>query len=234
MVPFSNSKTMPKNTVKTECDRCGTCCTKGGPALHYVDQKLVLNNRLKPEHLITIRKGEPVISLSIANPEPAQTEIVKIKGRGTEWTCLFFNEKETKCTIYEERPLECSLLKCWETEDLEKVAGKNLLDRHDIIAPEDPIIPFIEAIDEQCSLDRLPQLLSALRMENSRQQAMAELTSLVNIDLAIRLQAFAEFDFSLDQELFFLGRPIFKILNQFGIETHEANGTCSLSLIPSR
>jgi Fe-S-cluster containining protein len=224
---------MSKNIIKTECDRCGTCCTKGGPALHYGDKKLLLNNRLKPEHLLTIRKGEPVISLSTENPEPAQSEIVKLKGRGSEWACLFFQKNEAKCTIYEERPLECTLLKCWETKDLEQVAGKSLMSRFDIIAPHDPIIPFIEASDEQCSLERLPRLLSALSRENTRLQAMADLTSLVNADLAIRLQAFAEFHFSLDLELFYFGRPIFKILDQFGITTHEANGTCSLSLAPS-
>ena len=224
---------MSKNTIKTECDRCGICCTKGGPSLHCEDKNLLLNNRLNLEHLITIRKGEPVLSLSTGSPEPNQSEIVKIKGRGTEWTCIFFQEKEAKCTKYEDRPLECSLLKCWETADLEKVAGKSLLNRYDILAPQDPIIPFTKAIDEQCPLEKLDLMLSGLSRENSRHQAMADLTHLVNTDLAIRSQAFAELRFSLDLELFFFGRPIFKILNQYGIETHEVNGTCILSLIPS-
>lgn len=224
---------MSKNTIKTECDRCGICCTKGGPSLHYDDRNLLLNNRLNLEHLITIRKGEPVLSLSTGDPEPTQSEIVKIKGRGTEWTCIFFQKKEAKCTIYENRPLECTLLKCWDTENLENVVGRNLLSRYDIIASQDPIVPFIKAIDEQCLLENLAQQLSALSRENSRHQAMADLTHLVNTDLAIRSQAFAELRFSLDLELFFFGRPLFKILNQYGIETHEANGTSTLSLIPS-
>jgi Fe-S-cluster containining protein len=221
---------MRENIIKTECDRCGICCTKGGPALHYDDRVLLQDNFLQAEHLITIRKGEPALSLPTGNPEPTQSEIVKIKGRGTEWTCLFFQEKGAKCTIYEHRPLECTLLKCWDTENLEKVGGRNLLSRYDIIPPYDPIIPFLKAIDEKCSLGNLALHLSALNRENSRQQAMNELTSLVNTDLAIRSQAFADLHFSLNLELFFFGRPLFKILAQFGINTHEKNGFCSLSL----
>jgi Fe-S-cluster containining protein len=224
---------MTGNETKTACDRCGTCCIKGGPALHYDDRPLLQNNFLNREHLITIRKGEPVLAVSSANPESAQSEIVKIKGRGVEWSCVFFQEKESQCAIYDHRPLECSLLQCWDTENLEKVAGRNLLSRYDIVAPHDPIIPFLNAIDAKCSLENLALLLSALTMKNSRQQALTELTGLVNTDLAIRAQALAEFHFSLDLELFFFGRPLFKILHQFGIETHDVNGICSLTLSPS-
>ena len=224
---------MTGNKTKTECDRCGTCCIKGGPALHYEDRTLLLNNCLAQEHLITVRKGEPVFSLSAENPEPAHSEIVKVKGRGSEWTCLFFQEKDASCAIYEHRPLECSLLKCWDTADLEKVAGRSLLSRYDIIAPHDPLLPFIKNHDERCSLENLALLLSAVSREGSQQQAITDLTGLVNTDMAIRSQAYAKSRFSLDLELFFFGRPLFKILNQFDIETHEENGICNLSLASS-
>ena len=224
---------MAGNNRKTECDRCGTCCIKGGPALHYEDRTLLENNVLNPAHLISIRKGEPVFSPSAENPEPAQSEIVKIKGRGMEWTCLFLQEKDAACAIYEHRPLECSLLKCWETADLEKVAGINLLSRYDIIAPQEPVLPFIKIHDEKCSLEKLALLLSAVKRESSQSQAAADLTRLVNTDMALRAQACARFNFNLDLELFFFGRPLFIILNQFGIETHEKNGVWSLSFSAS-
>jgi Fe-S-cluster containining protein len=221
---------MTENTSKKACDCCGTCCKEGGPALHYEDRALLQNNRLNRKHLITIRKGEPVFSLAAENPEPAHSEIIKIKGRGAEWTCLFFQEKGAKCVIYEHRPLECSVLKCWETADIEKVAGRNLLSRYDLLAPHDPLLPYIKAHDDKCSLENLALMLSALNSESSQPVAADSLTRLVNIDLAIRSQACARFHFSLDLELFFFGRPFFKILNQFGIDLHEENGICSLSL----
>jgi Fe-S-cluster containining protein len=224
---------MTENITRKACNRCGTCCIKGGPALHHKDRELLQNNMLRLEHLITIRKGEPVFSLAAETPEPAQSEIIKIKGRGTEWTCFFFQENSTKCDIYEHRPLECSLLKCWETADLEKIAGRHLLSRYDIIEPHDPILPFIKAHDDKCSLENLTPVLSEVNSKDSQQEALHILTRLVNTDLALRSQACMRFHFSLDLELFFFGRPFFKILNQFGINMHEENGVCSLSLASS-
>ena len=216
------------NTAKTECDRCGTCCINGGPALHYEDITLLQNNILNREHLITIRKGEPVFSPGTEKLEPAESELVKIKGKGIEWICIFFKEKEAACAIYNHRPLECTLLKCWEPADLEMIAGRKLLSRHDIIAPDDPLLPFITKHDDICSLESLDRLLTALDRENSQQQAITELTALVNADMTLRAQADARFHLSLDLELFYFGRPLFKILDQFGIKTYEENGVCRL------
>ena len=221
---------MAENITKTACDRCGTCCIKGGPALHHEDRKFLQSNLLNPEHLITIRKGEPIFSLAAENPESAQSEIIKIKGRGTEWTCFFFQETGTKCLIYEKRPLECSLLKCWETADLEKVAGRNLLSRYDIITPHDPVLPYIKAHDDKCSLDNFTRMLSAVKDKHSQNEAIDVLARLVHADLTIRSRACERFHFSLDLELFYFGRPVFKILNKFGINMHEENGVCFLSM----
>ena len=226
----TNIQIITVDTIKTECDRCGTCCEKGGPTLHYEDRTLLQNNLLKPEQLITIRKGEPVFSLDAEDPTPAQSELVKIKGSGSKWTCMFLQENEAACTIYEHKPLECSLLKCWDTLDLEEVAGINLLSRYDIIATHDPVLPFIKIHEEKCSLENLNLLLSALNREYSQPQAITDLTALVNSDLAIRSQAYAKYRFGLDLELFYFGRPLFKILEQFGLKPLEKNGICSLSL----
>ena len=221
---------MLENNTKTACARCGTCCIKGGPALHFEDRTLLQHNFLDQEHLITIRKGEPVVSPSAVNPEPAQAEIVKIRGKGSDWTCLFFKEEEAACAIYKHRPLECSLLKCWAPEELEKIAGRKLLSRHDIIARHEPVLPFIKEQNDTCSLENLDRLLGAVHHESTRHDALTHLTGLVNTDLAIRARARARLHCSLALELFFFGRPLFIILHQFGIETHEENGVCRLSL----
>ena len=43
-----------------ECRRCGTCCEKGGPALHGEDRPLVDRGQVPARCLFTIRAGEPV------------------------------------------------------------------------------------------------------------------------------------------------------------------------------
>jgi Fe-S-cluster containining protein len=219
---------MPNRRIKTECDRCGTCCLKGGPALHHEDMKLLRNGLIKPGHLITVRQGEPVFSLNARHSEPARSELVKIKGTGREWTCLFYMATETSCAIYRDRPLECSLLKCWDTMDLENVAGRNLISRYDILAPQDPLLPFIKTHDEICSLAHLGPLLAAVKKKKSHHQAMIDLTELVQRDLEIRTRAYGTFHFSLDLELFYFGRPLFTILSQFGIDAHEERGIVHL------
>lgn len=215
---------------KTECDRCGTCCLKGGPALHIEDRELIHSGRLKPEHLITIRKGEPVFSPAAYRPEPAQSEIIKIKGRGADWTCLFFSAPYSSCSIYEHRPLECSLLKCWDTTALEKVAAKGLLSRFDILAPQEPLLPLIKKHEHECSLERLEQLLADLQGKDFPEKVIAELTDLVNRDLKIRTRACDTFHVSLTLELFFFGRPLFKILEQFGVESHGTMDSLRLAV----
>ncbi len=215
--------------TKTECDRCGTCCTKGGPALHIEDKLLLHNKLLKSEHLITIRKGEPVFSPASENPEPAESEIVKIKGKGREWTCFFYIDQDDRCAIYAHRPIECSLLKCWDTADLENVAGKDLLSRFDIIDQDDPLLPFIKDHEKKCSLENLGALLSRLQDDNTKMQALNKLTGLVNTDLILRTKACKKLHLSLQLELFFFGRPLFKILEELGITMHSQNGVYRLS-----
>ena len=46
----------------TGCMRCGTCCTKGGPALHKEDKDILLDGHIGRERLVTIRKGELAFS----------------------------------------------------------------------------------------------------------------------------------------------------------------------------
>lgn len=215
-------------THQKECRRCGTCCLKGGPALHPEDLSLLQDKYLLKEDLITIRQGEPLITLSGGNPQSAPADLIKIRGRGAEWTCLFFDRQNTACMIYDHRPLECALLQCWDTAELEKVAGENLLKRHDIIEMHDPVIPFIAEQNEQCPLHMLGKLLITATHAQDLFGAMTHLTEMVNADLAIRLRAREKLRFSLELELFYFGRPLFIILKQFGIMAREEHGALTL------
>lgn len=216
------------STLQKECRRCGTCCIKGGPALHPEDLSLLQDKYLLKEDLITIRQGEPLLTLSGGNPQSAPAELIKIRGRGAEWTCLFFDRQNTACMIYDHRPLECALLQCWDTTKLEKVAGENLLKRHDIIEMHDPVIPFIAEQNEQCPLHMLGKLLIRATHGQDLSGAMTHLTELVNADLAIRSRAHEKLRFSLELELFYFGRPLFIILKQFGIMAREEHGALML------
>ncbi len=63
------------------CHRCGTCCEKGGPALHHGDKALVEEGRIPAKYLFTIRKGEPAHDNVKGNTLFAQTDLIKIKSK---------------------------------------------------------------------------------------------------------------------------------------------------------
>ena len=218
---------MNKTRLKTKCERCGTCCKKGGPALHDEDKKLLEQKYIDRENLITIRKGEPVFSLEENMVEWTENEIVKLKGTRAEWSCIYYEQEHSSCSNYQHRPLECNLLKCWDTTELEAIAGKRLLNRIDIISENEPVMNYIQRHEKECSLIILRKLMtqSQKTFENN---ILAELTELVNKDLAIRSEVLADLNLTLDLELFYFGRPVFKILSQFGLIPREINGKINL------
>jgi Fe-S-cluster containining protein len=220
---FYHLSAMSKRKLKTECERCGTCCMKGGPALHVEDRYLLQQKFIKPESLITIRKGEPVFSLDETKPYWAQNEIIKLRGKQRQWSCIFYDQDSFSCSIYHHRPVECILLKCWDTVALERLAGKNLLSRIDIISSHEPVMQYIQRHEKECNLE----IFDKLNIKQNRtidKNTLAELTALVNKDLAIRSEAILDLNLNLDLELFYFGRPMFKILSQFSLIPREANG----------
>jgi len=214
---------MSEAGLKTQCDRCGTCCLGGGPALHKEDAELLKNKIIGRESLVSIRKGEPVIHPGQNRPVWSPTEIIKLKGKPSEWTCIFYDGNNSSCLIYQNRPIECVLLKCWDTAELHEIAGRDLLSRSDIIGKDEPVMQHINTHENECSLEILTRL--NLDRENSvDRETLAKLNELVNRDLQLRARAQKNLSLSLELELFYFGRPVFTILSQFSLLPREVNG----------
>ena len=208
--------------MKTACDRCGTCCRQGGPALHGEDRKLVLSGRLKFEDLITVRRGELAVEPLAVKPTPVKQEFLKIQGRGADWCCTLYDEESSLCTIYEDRPLACELLECWNPDAVLAITGQDLLTRFDCIGEEDPLLPVIRFHEEQCSCPDMHEIEEQLEGGGLGQNRLAELTAVVNMDLAIRERAIHDFGLSVPLELFYFGRPLFHLLAPLGIRCRES------------
>jgi Fe-S-cluster containining protein len=213
----------------TSCIRCGTCCTKGGPTLHAGDRQIILDGHIRTEHLITIRKGELAYMPPREELQPVQQELVKIAGKGSGWECLFLNKPMSSCMIYANRPLECRILKCWDTSHLLSVIYKDLLKRADIINPGDPLLKLIEVHEKKCAIQEMENILSSLSDKNDKSKSLKELAQLVQEDLFIRSRAVSEFALTLALEIFILGRPLFKLLSGRGILVQEKQGKIYLS-----
>ncbi|MCL6449619.1 MAG: YkgJ family cysteine cluster protein [Armatimonadetes bacterium] len=200
------------NKNRDQCLRCGTCCLKGGPVLHHEDKWLLREGRIGYQNLITIRKGERAYDSINDILKPVERELVKVRGTGKEWSCCFYDRKNSACTIYEHRFLECRLLKCWDPSALAEVAGKNTITREDIINAHDPIREVIAMHEQACPYEEVEKLVAGLSRERERAESLVRLNTLVRRDLAIRTYAISELGLREEFELFIFGRPLFKVL----------------------
>ncbi len=218
-------KSMPpkKREHRTECIRCGTCCEKGGPALHTEDKPLVEDGCIHTNHLYTIRKGERVHDNVRDCLVPAVSDIIKIKGKSQSWECVFFRAADKTCGIYERRPQECRILKCWDTHDIETYYQKTRLTRLDVLADMAELWELIQLHEENCSHDMINTAIRNLDM-NFGQQASEDIIAAVQYDRTIR-QLVTERGQVTDEMLDFLfGRPLTQALKTAGCRIERIDG----------
>jgi len=151
--------------------------------------------------------------------EPVPVELLKIRGQGSGWACLFFAEANNGCTIYAHRPATCRILKCWQPESLLATIYQNTLRRADLINPNDPILAEIARHEQACPGKEFTGLLA-----DTDRDSLARLTEMVRADLAIRGEVAQKVGISLEMEFFLFGRPLFKQLTGSGIECVAENG----------
>lgn len=222
---MSKSNQKAKNTT---CRRCGTCCRKGGPSFHLEDKMLIEKGIIPSKYIYTIRKGERCYDNIKKCLLPASSDILKLKEAKGSRTCVFFNEKDEDCTIYDDRPMECRTLKCWDTAEIEKMYAKNRLTRKDLISPIEGLWELIEEHQERCSYDMLKFFINALDKDN-RQESLEGILNIIEYDNKIR--AFTVQKAGLDPRLtdFLFGRPITETIKIYGINIKEKRGKYILS-----
>lgn len=208
--------TAPKETAVSTCQRCGTCCQKGGPSFHQADKALIESGEIPSKYLYTIRKGEMAYDNVRQCLEPVGSDIIKIKGKGNSWTCLFFDEAQAACTIYDNRPIECRALKCWDTAELEALYAQKRLKRKDLLADIEGLWDLIKNHQQRCNYDTILALIKAIHSDqpgNARQQ----LAEIIQFDNEIRKLVVSRG--GLEGELldFLFGRPLNQTLKNFGL-----------------
>lgn len=199
---------------QVKCLRCGACCEKGGPALHGPDLDLVRTGKLPLDDLITIRRGELAYNPVSGRVEPVAAELVKIRGIGDDWCCCYYNAASKGCSVYENRPMACGVLKCWQPEETLALVGKDLLNRLDILEKTDPLRAVVVEYEQLCP---------TLDIEKTRERLSAQdagfTTSVqrqVNADLAFRDRVVRAWNLPLTRELFLFARPLFQLLQAVG------------------
>lgn len=220
-------------STREHCRRCGTCCRKGGPVLRREDLPLVLQGRIRHDQLVTIRIGEQGCNPASGRLEPVPAELLKIRGQGNGWTCLFFAESGNSCTIHAHRPHTCRLLACWQPEALLATIYQETLQRKDLLNPNDPLLSYIDRQEQECPVAEFNSLLARITA-TGEEADLAPLTRLLRADLALRTDFARETGLSLGMELFVLGRPFFSQLAGSGVEWRGDQGGIRLTPAKNR
>lgn len=119
-----------------KCQRCGTCCRKSGPTLRMQDRILVHSGDIPVGDLVCVRRGELAWDPRTRALQPVVEEMLKIRGRGLGWTCLYYDEDKHACSQYAVRPVECRVLSCEAPGALLTVMHEAPLTRDAIIPPK--------------------------------------------------------------------------------------------------
>jgi len=201
-------------TVPFTCRRCGTCCRKGGPAFHFADRPLIEKGTIPLRNLFTIRKGERVKDPIRGVVRAVSTELIKLKGISNTWTCTFFNEGDFSCRIYTERPLECRLLKCWDTTDVEEMAARDCLTRRHLLEGVAGLWEMVAEHEARCGCEKLAEMMAYLKKERQKRTENA-IAEILNYDRHLRRLVVEKS--RIDPEIldFLFGRPLEKILAMF-------------------
>lgn len=198
------------------CRRCGTCCRKGGPALHHADLALLWDKIILREELVTLRVGEPVHDQVKGLVGPLDAECVKVRSQGNAG-CRFHQpapfpqsvlanpstHSNGGCAIHKAKPMECAALKCWDTADLAQVAATPRLSRLEILGPDNALTELVREHETRCSVADLLRHLQAPSPESAEHLRQA-----AAYDAALRGLLQEKAGIPADHLFFLLGRPL--------------------------
>jgi Fe-S-cluster containining protein len=198
-------------TPNQTCRRCGTCCQKGGPALHAEDLPLFEEGgQISLSLVVTLRAGEPAHDQVRGRVEPLAAELLKLKGPtpgSASWACQLYDQKAGACTLYDSRPAECRVLFCQDTAPLAAMYGKHRLARRDFFPPGHAILAVMAEHEALVPAGRIAPLAGALRAGGTDAlDAEEELRRMALADAAFRRGLAERAGINQDYHDFFLGR----------------------------
>ncbi len=178
-------KMTAQTTSSESCRRCGTCCKKGGPALHLEDRVLVEEGHIPAQDLYTIRQGEPAFDNVKGLLQPAVTDIIKIKGQTSSWQCRFYQSHDRACRIYQYRPLECRALACSDTTAVENIYDQHRLTRKDLFSHIESLWDLIEDHQQRCDYEVIYSF-QRLTDPTNRRQLQKKVLEIIGYDTHLR------------------------------------------------
>jgi Fe-S-cluster containining protein len=188
---------------------------KGGPTLHEDDMTLFEKGILKKTDCYTLRKGEVVRHMDDTLMALEQ-EMIKIKGQGEDWRCLFYDDHQKACAIYDQRPMECRALKCWDLTELNEAMAKPRLQRKHLIHPDDGLLKIVGAHEQRCAYEALEAAVKELEGPEA-ENAVERILDLLHYDHQTRRLLIDKLNLDPKAMDFFFGRPLMTTIRMFGL-----------------
>ncbi|NJB69281.1 Fe-S-cluster containining protein [Desulfobaculum xiamenense] len=218
---------MTQEKTRTHCEQCGTCCRKGGPSLHRDDLRLFAEGILGFGDVVTLRRGEFVHDQITGQLAPLEEELVKLRGTGLSWSCAQLELDGNMCRIYDNRPVECAALKCWDTAEVEAMYAVDRIVRADILPEGHPLLDLVEAHEAECPYERLEDAM--LGFVNDDPGAEAAVFEMIDYDANFRTVFRERTGASAEDCDFLFGRPLHRTIRQYGVDIVTRDGRSRLT-----
>jgi len=211
-----------------QCRRCGECCMKSSPTLQPEDTSLITEGVIPRQDLYTIRQGELVWDPVASRPTRAEAEMVKVKEKPEGKGCMYYDEGNHACTIYERRPAQCAAFACWDVRPFMKLYAGGKAARKDMISNQS-LVSLMAEHEKKCSYDGLEDIVK--RIETEGKKAVQYLLELLKLDYYVRPSACERFNLDMKEMDFFFGRPLIETVSMFGLKViRESDGSFFLTV----
>ena len=199
---------------RTDCIRCGKCCTGSSPSLLKEDLALFVSGVLSYSNTVTVREGELVRSNSDGQIYESFMELIKIRCKDQSSVCVFYNDDG--CDIYENRPSQCRQYECWRPLDLYGGLERDALVRKELFNSVEILLEIIGRHEEKCSYKRLSGAFD--RLAGGDENAVDDIMDMLQYDTYLRPFIQEKFNLPVDALDLILGRPLTDSVNEFGFK----------------
>jgi Fe-S-cluster containining protein len=179
------------------------------------------------KYLYTIREHELCYDNVKGSILPAASDIIKIKAQKDSLTCIFFNEKENACRVYDNRPLECQALKCWDTREIESIYSKNRLTRKNLLSNVEGLWGLVEDHQKRCSYEKLTLFIDSLK-KHKKDTELKGILDIIKYDAQIRELVVQKGGLDPEMTDFIFGRPITETIRMYGFKIKKQDGNYRL------
>ncbi|MBA4366705.1 MAG: YkgJ family cysteine cluster protein [Desulfobacterium sp.] len=207
---------------KSSCNRCGICCKKGSPTIHFEDRELIEKGNIPLKYLFTIRQHELSFDNIKEIIEPAKTDIIKIKNKKDSHECIFFDPDHSGCQIYQDRPVECRKLRCWDTKEILSFYDTTRISRKELIFSIDELWDLIQYHQDRCSYQKIAELADQIKQNENNHLVLKKLNNIIQYDSSLR-QLIIEKNSMISEMLEFLfGRPLILTISLYGLKQKQS------------